>query len=374
MVSLDPSPDVLDPSAALLPATVTGPGVADGAGAAIVAVVHTAVDHALSPAARAAVEAGMPASTRRAYAADWKGFTAWCTSVGRVALPTTAQTVTEYAAHLTRAPSAKTGRPLAPSSIERVLTAIRSMHKAADVVAPETSGARKVLAGRREELALAHDPAATVRKATPALPAEIRQMLAGLDRASLAGMRDAALVLLGYATAARSSELAALNIGDVVETPEGLVVTVYRRKIKKHTETAVPYGSNPATCPVRATRALVAALGEHGRTAGPLLVRMDRHGRLAPPIRRGGATIGDLEGRMTAEAVADVVTRLAQAANLAGDWSGHSLRRGFATAARRQGHALERIGRHGGWADGSRALLGYLEDADQWTDNPVVGL
>ncbi|MEV8637869.1 hypothetical protein AB0395_40095 [Streptosporangium sp. NPDC051023] len=77
---------------------------------------------------------------------------------------------------------------------------------------------------------------------------------------------------------------------------------------------------------------------------------------------------------MTAEAVADVVGRLAAAAKLSGDWSGHSLRRGFATAARRQGHALERIGRHGGWADGSRALLGYLEDADQWTDNPVVGL
>jgi hypothetical protein len=77
---------------------------------------------------------------------------------------------------------------------------------------------------------------------------------------------------------------------------------------------------------------------------------------------------------MTPDAVADVVARLAAAAKLPGDWSGHSLRRGFATAAHRQGHALERIGRYGGWADGSRALLGYLEDADQWAENPVVGL
>ncbi|MER7210566.1 hypothetical protein ABT340_26190 [Streptosporangium sp. NPDC000239] len=84
-------------------------------------------------------------------------------------------------------------------------------------------------------------------------------------------------MLLGYATAARSSELAALNIGDVAETAEGLVVTVYRRKIKKYIETAVPYGSNPATCPVRATRTLVTALAEHDRTTGPLLVRIDRH-------------------------------------------------------------------------------------------------
>jgi hypothetical protein len=50
------------------------------------------------------------------------------------------------------------------------------------------------------------------------------------------------------------------------------------------------------------------------------------------------------------------------------------MRRGFATEARRAGHDLERIGRHGGWADGSKALLGYLEEADRWTDNPVSGL
>ncbi|MFD8562977.1 hypothetical protein ACFV1N_37365 [Streptosporangium canum] len=33
-----------------------------------------------------------------------------------------------------------------------------------------------------------------------------------------------------------------------------------------------------------------------------------------------------------------------------------------------------RISRHGGWADGSRALLGYFEEGDRWTYNPVTGL
>ncbi|MFD7377929.1 site-specific integrase [Streptomyces mirabilis] len=60
-------------------------------------------------------------------------------------------------------------------------------------------------------------------------------------------------------------------------------------------------------------------------------------------------------------------------AGFEGQWTGHSLRRGFATAARKAGHDLVGIGRHGGWADGSRALLGYLEDSDRWEDNPVVG-
>ncbi|MGV9776955.1 tyrosine-type recombinase/integrase [Streptosporangium sp. NPDC003464] len=133
-------------------------------------------------------------------------------------------------------------------------------------------------------------------------------------------------------------------------------------------------GRIPATCPVRAVRALLAAMADAGRTGGPLLVRIDRHGRLAAPMTRHGRTIGDPDGRLTPGAAADVVTRIAAAAGLQGRWSGHSLRRGFATAARRAGANLERIGRHGGWADGSAALLGYLGEGDRWTDNPVVGL
>ncbi|MFC6082104.1 site-specific integrase [Sphaerisporangium aureirubrum] len=93
----------------------------------------------------------------------------------------------------------------------------------------------------------------------------------------------------------------------------------------------MPYGANPATCPVRAVRALVATLAEAGRTSGPLLVRIDRRGRINPPLTRGGRLIGDPDGRMSS----DVVTRIATAAKLEGRWTGHSLRRGFATAARR---------------------------------------
>lgn len=331
-------------------------------------------DLSLSPAAQAAIEAGIPDSTRRAYRRDWTAFTAWCAARGRLPLPATAQTLTEYATHLTTAPSARTGRPLAPSSIERALAAIRTMHQAADAHPPQTKGARKVLAGYRQRLALGKDPAARPRRADPAVPDTLRTMLTTLDRTTLAGMRDAVLLLLGYACAARASELAALDLADVRDTEDGLLVTLYRRKLKRHDEVAVPYGRIPTTCPVRATRALLAALAEAGRTAGPLLVRIDRHGRIAPPLTRAGRLIGDPHGRMTAEAVADVVARIAETAGLDGRWTGHSLRRGFATAARRDGKPLERIGRHGGWADGSRALLGYIEEADRWTDNPVVGL
>ncbi|HWD08343.1 MAG TPA: integrase, partial [Actinomycetota bacterium] len=83
---------------------------------------------------------------------------------------------------------------------------------------------------------------------------------------------------------------------------------------------------------------------------------------------------GRLLGPMSGQAVATVVARAAEAAGLAGRYRGHSLRRGGATAARRAGHDLVTIGRHGRWKEGSPVLLGYLEDSDRWTDNPMRGV
>ncbi|MFJ3656302.1 hypothetical protein ACIPPR_23715 [Streptomyces nigra] len=53
-------------------------------------------------------------------------------------------------------------------------------------------------------------------------------------------------------------------------------------------------------------------------------------------------------------------------------WSGHSLRRGFGTAAKQAGKDLIETGRHGGWVDGSKSLAGYFEQAGMWDEtNPL---
>lgn len=291
----------------------------------------------------------------------------------RIPLPATAATLAEYVRHLTVTPGRR-GALRSPSTIERAIAAIRTTHELAGLPKPETKAARTILSGYRHRLALDKDPAAQPRKAAPAVPDALRAMLATLDRATLAGQRDAVLFLLGYATAARAGELVALDVADVVETADGLEVTVYRTKLKKFTQVAVPYGKVPATCPVRAVRAYLAGLAAAGRANGPLFVRIDKGGHVARPLLPKGRPIGDPDGRLTAESVTDVVGAAAKAAGLSGTWTGHSLRRGFATAARQAGAHLERIGRHGGWADNSTALLGYIEDADRWTANPVTGL
>ncbi|MFC9949973.1 tyrosine-type recombinase/integrase [Streptomyces prasinus] len=341
------------------------------AGAELAAVDR---DRHLSPETAAAIAASVAASTRRAYGADREAFAAWCATEGRTAVPASAETMAEWVRHLTVTLRPRTGRPAGPSTIERALSAVTSWHEEQSLPKPTMRGARAVLNAYKDRLAQEKAAAAQPKQATAALPAQIRAMLTGVDRAALAGQRNAALVLLGFATAARVSELVALDLAAVVETEHGYDVTVYRKKVRKHTTNAILYGTDPATCPVRALRAYRAALADAGRTEGPLFVRVDRWGRLAPPLTRNGLPIGDPAGRMTAEAAAEVIERLADAAGLSGDWSGHSLRRGFATAARAAGHDPLEIARAGGWADGSRVLARYMDDVDRVKNSPLVGI
>ena len=84
----------------------------------------------------------------------------------------------------------------------------------------------------------------------------------------------------------------------------------------------VPYGSDPATCPVRALRCW---LDRSGIEAGPIFRPVDRHGNL------GAARLSD-------RAVALVVKRTADAAGLdAARFAGHSLRAGLITSAAEAG-------------------------------------
>jgi integrase len=74
-------------------------------------------------------------------------------------------------------------------------------------------------------------------------------MLAALPD-SLAGRRDACLLLLGFATALRRSELVALEVNNLTETSDGLIVTVRKSKTDQEgagRQVGVPYGSNPVT-------------------------------------------------------------------------------------------------------------------------------
>ena len=178
-----------------------------------------------------------------------------------------------------------------------------------------------------------------------------------------AGCRDRALLLLGFAGALRRSELVGLDVADVTEGTDGL--TVHLRRSKTDQEGAgrtvgIPYGSNPATCPVRAWRAW---LEVSGVAEGAAFRPVDRHGHI------GGT-------RLSAQAVALVLKRHAARAGIdPGEVAAHSLRAGLATSAAAAGVPERVIAEQTGHR-GTAMLRRYIREGSLFRENAAsaVGL
>ncbi|MBG0833252.1 tyrosine-type recombinase/integrase [Planomonospora sp. ID67723] len=327
-----------------------------------------AADAAVSASTAARIAASVPEATRRAYAGDWNRFTDWCARAGRTALPASAETLAEYV-------SALADQGKAPATITRAIAGIRTAHRVSGLVPPDTTAARAVRKAYRGERAAAGIP--NQRQAAALAVPHLRRIAAALDTGAAIDLRDRLTVVLGWAMMARRSELAGLDLADVAEVEQGLVVTVRRSKTDQAAtgrQVAIPYGSDPLTCPVRALRAWRTLLAECGSASGPLLRRIDRHGAIAgvPGARPSGS--GSADGRLSGYAISKILTRAARRAGLPlDDLSAHSLRAGGATGAYTAGADLVSIGRHGGWRDGSSELLKYIRDVDRWKHNPMHG-
>lgn len=326
-------------------------------------------DTAVSGRVLSRIAGSVPESTRRAYAKDWLQFSSWCDLTGRTALPCTAETLAEYS-------SALADQDKAPATIMRAMSSIRVIHKLNGQPPPETLAARAVVKTYRNERA-----ASGRRNSSPAVALSVKHLKAvagslDAEQGAIAQLRDRLIFVLGWAMMARRSDLTRLDIPDVREVEQGLEVTVRRSKADQMAEgriVGVPYGSDPLTCPVRLVRAWLAVLAERGITSGPLLRRIDRHGRIAgePGTRSAGR---QADTRLTGKGVWHIVRRSALAAGIPIEGiKAHSLRAGGVTGAYLAGADLLSIGRHGGWHDGSPVLLRYVRDVDRWKKNPMHG-
>lgn len=298
---------------------------------------------------RQLVEETTPANTRRAYAADWAHFSTWCQQQGLASLPADVATVAAYLLDL--------AATMKIATIERRLTSISKAHRLASAPNPtKTEVIHETMKALRRKLGTAQEQKA------PAVTAVIQAMLATLDK-SHAGLRDRALLLVGFAGAFRRSELVALTVADLRFEPAGLVVTLRKSKTdqeREGTQRAIPYGQNAATCPVRSLRAWLDA-GE--LVSGPLFRPIDRHGNIKPTA-------------LSAHAVARMVKRCAAAAGLdAAAFSGHSLRAGLATAAAAAGVAERHIMQQTGHKS-ERMVRRYIRQGSLFRENAAgqVGL
>ena len=257
-------------------------------------------------------------TTLSVYAYAWRQWSAWCAGRGLTPLPATPAAVCVF---LTE--RAEQGASFA--TLEVACAAISHEHReqSADNPIPHEA-VRQVRRGLRRTLGTAPR-----RQARALSVAEIRQIVTGIDRTTPHGARDAALILLGFASALRRSELAALTLVDVETKPAGLLLTVRRSKTDpdhRGQVVGVAHGQHPDTDPVAA---LVSWLAVRGTAPGPLFTSMRRPHDL---------------NAITGNTVARILKSRATAAGLpSAQISGHSLRAGHVTSAAMAGVGVDRI-------------------------------
>lgn len=293
----------------------------------------------LAHQARAYAKAARSENTQRAYATDWRHYTSWCRRQGFAALPAHPQMIGLYLAAC--ASGEGFHKPASVPTIERRLSALAwNCAQRGEHLDRTDRHIAEVMAGIRRT----QGRPAMQKEAL--LPDDLKAMLAVLDMGDLRGVRDRAILLVGFAGGLRRSEIVGLDCADkqtgdgtgwIEILTEGLVVTVKGKTGWR--EVVIGRGSSPLTCPVHAleTWLKLARIGH-----GPLFRRVTGQGK----------DVG--VNRLCDRHVADLVKRTALAAGVRGDLSeaererkfaGHSLRAGLATSAEiEERHVQKQLG------------------------------
>jgi integrase len=288
-------------------------------------------------------------NTKRAYRSDWRQFEEWSAGLHVSPLPATPEVTAAYVTHL-----AEMGRK--PSSIDRALVAISQAHKLAGYNPSPTASVavHETLKGIRRKLRTAQ------RQAAPLLVGHIRRIVELLPD-NLSGIRDRAVLLVGFAGGFRRSELVGLDIEHITYVPEGFVITLTSSKTDQEGQgrkLGIPFGRKNDTCPVRALRAWLNAADID---SGPLFRSVSRHGHAG-------------KSRLSDKAVVFIVKR---AVELAGydpnQFSGHSLRSGLASSAAQAGKSERQIMAQTGHRS-EKMVRRYIREGSLFVENCVEGL
>ncbi|GAA3836419.1 tyrosine-type recombinase/integrase [Nocardioides panacisoli] len=266
-----------------------------------------------------AIAAGRAESTRRSYAWQWGRFERWCAERAITSMPATPATVCAYITDFA-------AQGVAAGTIECACAAIAAEHETEGCTNPIADLAVKaVRRGLRRTLGTAPR-----RRSRPLNTHEIRRMVDHIDRNTARGARDAALILVGFASALRRSELAGLDLADIEPKPEGLLVRVRKSKTDPEARgqlVGVAHGQHAETDPVTA---LDGWLAHRGRHPGQLFLGF-HYDRIGPRPFTGSGLARMLKERAAAAGIPSERV------------SGHSLRAGHATTAAMAGVGLDRI-------------------------------
>jgi integrase len=233
------------------------------------------------------------------------------------------------------------------------LAAIQYFHQLAGHEPPTNAESVKAtLRGIRRTVGIAR------RRKAPATANKAKAMARSVPD-SLTGIRDRAILLLGFAGAFRRSELVALDVADLEPSDSGLRVTIRRSKVDQEGEGAIiAIAPGTTDCPTRALAAWLAAaaIGE-----GPVFRPINKVGKVSST-------------RLSDRSVANIVKQYAERVGLdAKMFSGHSLRSGFLTSAAANGASVFKmmdVSRH----KSADTLRGYVQDAELFKNHAGAGL
>lgn len=269
-------------------------------------------------------------ATQRAYAADWRHYTRWCRHRGTDPLPPSPRLIGFYLADLVSPSEGGAARSVA--TIERRLSGLVWNYAQRGVILDRRDRhIGTVIAGLRRRYACP-------RVQKEAILAEEILAMAGTLPRDLRGLRDRAILLVGFAGGLRRSEIVGLDIGKdmargnrpgfrgwIEIMKEGAVLTLGAKR--RWREVAIGRGSCERSCPVHA---LETWLHFSRIASGPVFVRTSRDGTRA------------LEARLSDKHVVRLVKQTVLAAGLRPDlsetdrlalFSAHSLRAAFAVSA-----------------------------------------
>ena len=255
-------------------------------------------------------------NTVRAYRSDFKDFGLFCVQNGFKNLPSDPKIVSLYLTHLST-------KEVKLSTIKRRLVSIGVIHKMKGhyldtkhpVIIENLMGIK-----RRK---------GTVQKGKkPILINDLRKILKVIDEQNIEDikkLRDKSIILIGFSGGFRRNEIVSLDYEDLDFVHEGLKITIKRSKTDQFGEgsiKAVPYFEESLYCPVTILKRW---LNISKITKGPLFRRFSKGSKLT-------------SYRLTDQTVALLIKDYLNIAGIdSKNYSGHSLRSGFATSAAESG-------------------------------------
>ena len=262
------------------------------------------------------LQSSKASNTVRAYKSDFSDFGVFCAQNGFKSLPSEPKVVSLYLTHLYT-------KDAKMSTLKRRLVSIGVIHKLKGHYLDTKHPAiiENIMGIKRRK--------GSFQKAKkPILINSLKKIINAIDqqkKEEIKKLRDRSIILIGFSGGFRRNEIVSLDYDDLDFVPEGLKLSIRRSKTDQFGEgftKALPYFDSSQYCPVVSLKKL---LDLSKIRSGPVFRRFSKGSKLS-------------ENRLTDQTVALLIKEYL---NLAGidseNFSGHSLRSGFATSAAESG-------------------------------------